>query len=162
MTFAKGIANGMPMAATVARADIADSFAGLTISTYGGNPVSDAASHATLDELERIDAPARSARLGARYRKGLEALAEKYTQIGEVRGMGLMQGVELVEDRKTKKPAVELTARLFEATKERGLLIGKGGMYGNVLRLTPPMVVEETEIDEALATLDQAFAAATK
>jgi len=162
MTFAKGIANGMPMAATVARADIADSFSGLTISTYGGNPVSDAASHATLDELERIDAPARSARLGARFRKGLEALADKYAQIGEVRGMGLMQGVELVEDRKTKKPAVDLTLRLFESTRERGLLIGKGGMYGNVLRLTPPMVVEESEIDEALATLDQAFAAATK
>jgi len=162
MTFAKGIANGMPMAATVARADIADSFSGLTISTYGGNPVSDAASHATLDELDRIDAPARSARLGARFRKGLEALADKYQQIGEVRGMGLMQGVELVEDRKTKKPAVDLTLRLFESTRERGLLIGKGGMYGNVLRLTPPMVVEESEIDEALATLDQAFAAATK
>ena len=162
MTFAKGIANGMPMAATVARADIADSFSGLTISTYGGNPVSDAASHATLDELERIDAPARSARLGARFRKGLEALADKYQQIGEVRGMGLMQGVELVEDRKSKKPAVDLTLRLFESTRERGLLIGKGGMYGNVLRLTPPMVVEESEIDEALATLDQAFAAATK
>jgi 4-aminobutyrate aminotransferase len=73
-----------------------------------------------------------------------------------------MQGVELVEDRKTKKPAVDLTLRLFEATKEKGLLIGKGGMYGNVLRLTPPMVVEESEIDEALATLDQAFAVATK
>jgi 4-aminobutyrate aminotransferase len=162
MTFAKGIANGMPMAATVARADIADSFSGLTISTYGGNPVSDAASHATLDEMERLDVPARAARLSTRFRKGLEALADKYDAIGEVRGMGLMQGVELVEDRKTKKPAVDLTLRLFEATKERGLLIGKGGMYGNVLRLTPPMVVEESEIDEALATLDQAFAAATK
>jgi len=162
MTFAKGIANGMPMGATVARADIADAFSGLTISTYGGNPVSDAASHATLDEMERIDAPARAARLGARFRKGLEALADKHQAIGDVRGMGLMQGVELVEDRKTKKPAVDLTARLFEATRERGLLIGKGGMLGNVLRLSPPMIVEEAEIDDALNTLDQAFTAATK
>jgi 4-aminobutyrate aminotransferase-like enzyme len=149
------------MGATVARADIADAFSGLTISTYGGNPVSDAASHATLDEMERIDAPARAARLGARFRNGLDALASKYDAIGDVRGMGLMQGVELVEDRKTKKPAVDLTARLFEATRER-LLIGKGGMYGNVLRLSPPMIVEEAEIDDALNTLDQAFASAAK
>jgi len=162
MTFAKGIANGMPMGATVARADIADAFSGLTISTFGGNPVSDAAAHATLDEMERIDAPARAARLGARFRKGLEAMADKYDAIGEVRGLGLMQGVELVKDRKTKEPAPELTVRLFEATRERGLLIGKGGLYGNVLRLSPPLIVEDSEVDEALATLDQAFAAATK
>ena len=162
MTFAKGIANGMPMGATVARADIADAFSGLTISTFGGNPVSDAASHATLDEMERIDAPARAARLGTRFRNGLDALAAKYDAIGEVRGMGLMQGVELVKDKKTKEPAPELTGKLFEATRERGLLIGKGGLYGNVLRLSPPLVVEESEVDEALATLDQALAVATK
>lgn len=162
MTFAKGIANGMPMGATVARADIADAFSGLTISTFGGNPVSDAASHATLDEMERIDAPARAARLGARFRVGLDELSVKYDAIGEVRGMGLMQGVELVKDRKTKEPAPELTAKLFEATKERGLLIGKGGLYGNVLRLSPPLIVEESEVDEALAVLDQSFASVTK
>jgi alanine-glyoxylate transaminase / (R)-3-amino-2-methylpropionate-pyruvate transaminase len=162
MTFAKGIANGMPMGATVARADIADAFSGLTISTFGGNPVSDAASHATLDEMERIDAPARAARLGGRFRAGLEALQDKYQEIGEVRGLGLMQGVELVKDRATKEPAPELTGKLFEATRERGLLIGKGGLFGNVLRLSPPLIVEESEVDEALATLDQAFASATK
>ena len=162
MTFAKGIANGMPMGATVARADVADAFSGLTISTFGGNPVSDAARHATLDEMERIDAPARAARLGARFRKGLEALQGKYDAIGDVRGMGLMQGVELVKDRKTKEPNAELTVRLFEATRERGLLIGKGGLLNNVLRLSPPLVVEESEVDEALGILDQAFAAATK
>jgi 4-aminobutyrate aminotransferase-like enzyme len=162
MTFAKGIANGMPMGATVARADIADAFSGLTISTFGGNPVSDAASHATLDEMERIDAPSRAARLGARFRAGLEALQGKYDAIGDVRGMGLMQGVELVKDKKTKEPNAELTVRLFEATKERGLLIGKGGLLNNVLRLSPPLVVEESEVDDALAILDQAFAVATK
>jgi 4-aminobutyrate aminotransferase len=162
MTFAKGIANGMPMGATVARADVADAFSGLTISTFGGNPVSDAASHATLDEMERIEAPARAARLGARFRSGLEVLKEKHQAIGDVRGMGLMQGVELVKDRKTKEPNAELTVRLFEATRERGLLIGKGGLLNNVLRLSPPLVVEESEVDEALAILDQAFAAATK
>jgi len=162
MTFAKGIANGMPMGATVARADVADAFSGLTISTFGGNPVSDAASHATIDEMERIDAPARAARLGARFRKGLEALQGKYQAIGDVRGMGLMQGVELVKDRKTKEPDAALTVRLFEATRERGLLIGKGGLLNNVLRLSPPLVVEESEVDEALGILDQAFAAATK
>jgi 4-aminobutyrate aminotransferase-like enzyme len=162
MTFAKGIANGMPMGATVARADVADAFAGLTISTFGGNPVSDAASHATLDEMERIDAPGRAARLGARFRAGLDALMAKYPLIGDVRGMGLMQGIELVKDRKTKEPAPDVAVRLFEATRERGLLIGKGGLLNNVIRLSPPLIVEESEIDEALATLDQALAAATQ
>ena len=76
--------------------------------------------------------------------------------------MGLMQGVELVKDRKTKEPAADVTARLFEATRERGLLIGKGGLLGNVLRLSPPMIVEESEVDEALATLDAAFTEATR
>jgi len=162
MTFAKGIANGMPMGATVARADVADAFSGLTISTFGGNPVSDAASHATLDEMERLDIPARAERLGAQFRKGLEGLKEKHSVIGEVRGMGLMQGVELVKDRKTKEPAADVTVKLFEATKARGLLIGKGGLYNNVLRLSPPMVVEESEIKEALDTLDAAFTEATR
>jgi len=162
MTFAKGIANGMPMGATVARADVAGAFTGLTISTFGGNPVSDAASHATLDEMERIDAPGRAARLGARFRAGLDALMAKYPVIGDVRGMGLMQGIELVKDRKTKEPAPDVAVRLFEATRERGLLIGKGGLLNNVIRLSPPLIVEESEIDEALATLDQALAAATQ
>ncbi|MGH7726004.1 MAG: aspartate aminotransferase family protein [Candidatus Eiseniibacteriota bacterium] len=161
MTFAKGIANGMPVGATVARADVADAFAGLTISTFGGNPVSDAAAHATIDELERIDAPRRAAEMGARFRAGLEALQRKYPRIGDVRGLGLMQGLELVKDPTSREPDPELTGKLFEATRERGLLIGKGGLYGNVIRLSPPLIVEAAEVDHALAVLDASFAAIT-
>jgi 4-aminobutyrate aminotransferase len=161
-TLAKTIANGLPMAATVARADVADAFSGLTISTFGGNPLSVAAAHATLDELERIDAPARVAALGARFREGLEALQRRHPAIGEVRGLGLMQGLELVQDPSSREPAPALVAALFEATKERGLLVGKGGLYGNVIRLSPPMIVEPAEIDRALAVLDESFTAITR
>jgi 4-aminobutyrate aminotransferase-like enzyme len=163
MTMAKGIANGMPLGVTIATEEIAQAFQKLTLSTFGGNPLSCTAANATIGVIEGEDLASNAARQGARLREGLERLQRRHARLfGDVRGMGLMQGVELVEDRKTKKPAVELTARLFEATRERGLLIGKGGMYGNVLRLSPPMIVEESEIDGALDTLDQAFAAATK
>lgn len=157
ITFAKAVASGLPMGVTVARADVADSFRGLTISTFGGNPISAAASHATLDVLEEENAPARAARLGARFRAGLDALAERHTLLGEVRGLGLMLGLELVKDRRTKEPAPEATNALLEATRERGLLIGKGGLYGNVIRLAPPLVIGEREVDDALEILDGAL-----
>jgi len=99
---------------------------------------------------------------GARLRAGLERLKAKYPKtIGDVRGMGLMQGVELVEDetRKNRTPNPKATARLFEETKKRALLIGKGGLYGNVLRITPPLIVTAAEVDEAVQKLDESFAA---
>ena len=108
--------------------------------------------------MERIDVRHRADSLGSHFRAGLDALQTKHPLIGEVRGMGLMQGIELVKDRKTKEPAPEATARLFEATRERGLLIGKGGLYNNVIRISPPMIVEKNEIDHALEVLDQSFA----
>ncbi len=158
MTFAKGIANGMPMAATVARADVANAFTGLTISTFGGNAVSCAAAHATLDVMEKEDIGSRVAEVGAYFKDKLMALQEKHPLIGEVRGMGLMLALELVKDRKTKEPAPEEMGRVFEAAKKEGLLIGKGGLYGNVIRITPPMTVGRAEVDDAVARLDRAFA----
>ena len=162
MTFAKAVANGMPMGVTVARADVADAFKGLSISTFGGNPLSAAAAHATLDVMEEEDVPQRCERLGARFRAGLDGLAEKHALIGEVRGLGLMQGLELVKDRKTKEPAPAAANALLEATRREGLLVGKGGLYGNVIRLAPPMIVSEREVDDAVELLDRALAAAGK
>ena len=93
--------------------------------------------------------------MGNRLRDGLNALKEKYPVIGDVRGMGLMQGMELVGEK--KKPDVESTKRVMELTKNHGLLVGKGGTYGNVLRVAPPLNVDKDEIDQALKVLDQSF-----
>ena len=154
MTFAKGIASGMPMAATITSKEIAASFKGLTISTYGGNPISSVAALATIHVMQREDIPQRAARLGNRLRQGLLALQEKFPIIGDVRGMGLMQGIELVEDRKTKEPSAKRANQMIEVLRRRHFLIGKGGLYGNTLRIAPPMLVTESQIDEALAHLD--------
>ena len=156
MTFAKGMANGVPIGATIARAEIADSMKGLTISTFGGNPVTSAAALATIQVIEEENLVDNARVMGRRLREGLEALKQKYPVIGDVRGMGLMQGLELVGEH--KRPDGEAVRRLFERTKANGLLIGKGGLMGNVIRITPPLNVTKDEIDRALKLLDQSFA----
>jgi len=161
MTMAKGVANGMPLGVTIATPEIADSFKALTISTFGGNPISSTAANATIAVMEEIDAPKRAAEMGARLRAGLDGLKKKYPRtIGDVRGKGLMQGLELVADEtvQDRTPAPEKAARLFEETKARGLLIGKGGLYGNVIRISPPLIVSASEVDDALKTLDDSLA----
>ncbi len=160
MTMAKGIANGFPMGNTITRPEIAEAMlgAGLTISTFGGNPVSSAAALATIEVMEEEAPPEHVAQVGDHLRAGLERLWEKYPVIGEVRGKGLMQGVELVKDRRTKEPAPDAVNLLFEETKARGLLIGKGGAYGNAVRIAPPLTATKEHVDEALDILDHAFA----
>ncbi len=158
MTFAKGIANGLPIGATVATPEVAAVLKGMTISTFGGNPLCAVAALATIEAIEAKGVVARSAQLGGQLRLGLEALAERHACIGEVRGMGLMQALELVADRHTREPSPRLTAALMEETKREGLLIGKGGLYGNVLRIAPPMLVTEAEVAEALEKLGRALA----
>jgi 4-aminobutyrate aminotransferase-like enzyme len=158
MTFAKSIASGFPVGATIATEEVANAFTGLTISTFGGSPITMSATSATLDVMEREDVRTRSAERGRQLRTHLLALKDKYPVIGDVRGMGLMQGVELVEDRKTKEPAPKRTNKLLEAAKKHGLLIGKGGLYGNVLRIAPSMLVTAREVDDAAERLDKAFA----
>jgi alanine-glyoxylate transaminase/(R)-3-amino-2-methylpropionate-pyruvate transaminase len=160
MTMAKGIANGLPLADTITTAEIAGSMAGkgLTISTFGGNPLSTAASLATLEVMATEATPQHVAEVGHHLRAGLEKLQDKYPLIGDVRGLGLMQGVELVKDRRTKEPAPAEVNHLFEQTRQRGLLIGKGGLYGNVLRLAPPLTASQANVDEALEILDHALA----
>ena len=128
----------MPVGATIATDEVASSMTGLSISTFGGNPVSMAATEATLGVMEEENIPARSARLGNKLREALVAFGEDHQFIGDVRGMGLMQAIELVEDRKTKEPAAQKTNALMEAAKREGLLLGKGGRWGNVIRIAPP------------------------
>jgi 4-aminobutyrate aminotransferase len=158
MTMAKGIANGSPMGVTIATPEVAGKLEGLTISTFGGNPVSCAAALATIQVLEEEASPGHVQEVGDHLRQGLERFKEKYPLVGDVRGMGLMQGVELVRDRKTKEPAGKEIAHLFEATRARGLLIGKGGMYGNALRIAPPLIATKDDVDQALEILDHALA----
>ena len=162
MTMAKGIANGWPLSATICTPAIADSLQKLTISTFGGNPISVTAANATLEVMEKHDLKGNAERQGRRLRAGLEGLQRKYPRtIGDVRGMGLMQGVEHVMDetKGDRTPNPQATARLFEETKKRGLLIGKGGLHGNMLRISPPLTVNAAEVDEAIGKLDESYGA---
>ena len=159
ITSAKGLANGSPIGLTVARSEVADSITGLTISTFGGNPVTTTAAKAVIDFIEDQRLLANGAETGAYLRAGLEDLKEKHEHIGEVRGMGLLQGVELVEDRQSKAPAKTETLMVMETARENGLLLGKGGLYGNVLRLSPPMNIGRSDVDQFLKLLDRSLTA---
>ncbi|MDH5491703.1 MAG: aspartate aminotransferase family protein [Myxococcales bacterium] len=161
MTMAKGIANGLPLAAVVATPAIADSFTKSTISTFGGNPLSCAAANKVLEIIERDDLPAHAEAMGELLREGLLALQAAHPRtIGDVRGRGLMQALELVEDEtaQNRTPHKAAVGALFEATKSRGLLIGKGGLHGNVIRISPPLTITADEVREALRLLAESFA----
>jgi 4-aminobutyrate aminotransferase len=157
MTGAKGLANGSPIGLTVARPEVADGLKGVTLSTFGGNPVTATAAKAVIDYIEDQKLLDNCTTTGAYLRARLEELKEKHEVIGDVRGMGLMQAIELVEDRKTKKPATAQTLMLLEATRENGLLVGKGGLYGNVIRVTPPMNIGRTDVDHFIEALDKSL-----
>jgi 4-aminobutyrate aminotransferase len=158
ITFAKGMANGSPVGCTTTTSEIAKSFPGLTFATFGGNPVTAAAAVATIRYIDENDLPHNAAVVGAYLRDRLEGLKEKYPIIGDVRGMGLMQAIECVEDRKTKVPAPGAVVKVFEESRRRGVLIGKGGLYGNVIRLGPPLIATKSDIDELITALDASFA----
>jgi 4-aminobutyrate aminotransferase-like enzyme len=155
MTFAKGLANGIPIGATIAVPEVADSIKGSSISTFGGNPVSTRAGRATLAYMEEHNLIKHVQDVGDYLKEQLLALQEKYPLIGDVRGKGLMIGLELVKEK--KEPAVAEVLQLFESTKKRRLLIGKGGLYGNVVRIAPPMIVDRSTVDQAVQILDQSF-----
>ncbi len=162
MTMAKGIANGFPISATLATAAIADSWKAGSISTFGGNPVCATAANATIDTIVDDHLLENAETMGAHLKGGLQALQKKYPKpIGDVRGRGLMIGVELVRDESAgdRTPTPETALRIFEETKKRGLLIGKGGLYGNTLRIAPALNITKSDIDEALRILDESFAA---
>jgi 4-aminobutyrate aminotransferase len=158
MTCAKGMANGVPIGATITTSELAGSFQGMTLSTFGGNPVTCVAARATIQVIEEENLLQNAHSVGGYFRDQLNALQQKYPVIGDVRGMGLMQGLELVKDRKTKEPAPEALAQLLERTKDNGLLIGKGGLYGNVVRLSPMLNISKADVEEAVRLLDKSFA----
>jgi 4-aminobutyrate aminotransferase-like enzyme len=157
ITAAKGLGNGVPIGATITTAELANAFQGMTISTFGGNPVTSVAARATIQVIEEENLLENSHTMGKYFREKLEDLKDKHTLIGDVRGMGLMQGLELVKDRQTKEPAPEAAAQLMERTRAHGLLIGKGGLYGNVIRLSPMLNIGKADIQEAIRLLDAAF-----
>jgi 4-aminobutyrate aminotransferase len=157
ITFAKGMANGAPVGCTTAIPEVADKYPSLTFSTFGGNPVTCAAALATIRVIEEEELP-RNARMVGDYMRGrLEELKDKYPVIGDVRGMGLMQAIECVKDRTTKEPDAQSVLRVFEETRKRGVLIGKGGLYGNVIRIGPPLIASASDVDELVAALDASF-----
>lgn len=158
MTSAKGMANGVPIGWTIATPEVADKFPGLTFATFGGNPVSSAAALAVINLIEEDDLRTNARVVGDYLHARLEELQEKYPAIGDVRGMGLMQGIELVRDRRTKEPAPEAVLKVFEETKKQGVLIGKGGLYGNVIRTGMMLNSTKDNVDELAAALDKGFA----
>src|SRR3954453_11909721 len=160
MTSAKGLGNGSPIGLTVAKPEVAAGLKGVTLSTFGGNPVTATAAKAVIDFIEEQKLMDNCTTTGAYLRDGLEDLKKKYAIIGDVRGMGLMQAIELVEDRKSKTPAARATAQLIESTRETGLLVGKGGLYGNVMRVTPPMNIGRADVDNFIQRLDKSLVVA--
>jgi 4-aminobutyrate aminotransferase-like enzyme len=148
LTAAKSLGNGAPIGLTVARPEVAEALKGNTISTFGGNPVTATAAKAVIDFIDENKLMINAAETGAYLRGKLEEMKAKFPLIGDVRGMGLMQAMELVEDRESRKPAAEATSALMEAGRENRVLFGKGGTYGNVIRISPPMNISKSDVDE--------------
>lgn len=158
ITSAKGMGNGIPIGWTIATPEVADKFPGLTFATFGGNPVSTAAALAVIKVIEDDDLRTNARVVGNYLREKLDELKDKYPIIGDVRGLGLMQGIELVKDRETKEPAPDAVLKVFEETKRQGVLIGKGGLYGNVIRTGMMLNSTKDNVDELVRALDAGFA----
>jgi alanine-glyoxylate transaminase/(R)-3-amino-2-methylpropionate-pyruvate transaminase len=159
VTMAKGIGNGCPLAAVVTTPKIAQTLASrIHFNTFGGNPVVCAQGRAILGIIDREKLQANSLKIGNKILGGLRELQQKHNIIGDVRGKGLMLGIELVKDRQSKEPAREECAQVLETAKEMGLLLGKGGLWGQTIRFSPPMCVNEADADFLLEVLDHALA----
>jgi len=156
MTVAKALANGTPVGAFITRPEIAAKYTRPGASTLGGNPVTSAAALATLEVLAKYDLPAKAAELGAYLKDGLLALQRRHPVIGDVRGLGLMLGAELVQP--DKSPAVSAVDQVLEKMKDRGFLVGKNGLHRNVLAFQPPLVITRQDIDDLLSNLDDVLA----
>jgi alanine-glyoxylate transaminase / (R)-3-amino-2-methylpropionate-pyruvate transaminase len=158
VTLAKGIGNGVPLGACVTRPEIAKTTTNrIHFNTFGGNPISMTQGLATLEVIDREGIQEKARLVGGHLKGLLLELQGRQPLIGEVRGMGLMLGVELVRDRVTKEPASKETADVLERCKERGLLLGKGGLFGNVLRIKPPMCLSKDDADFLVECLDEAL-----
>ena len=163
VTMAKGIGNGAPLAAVITTPKIAATLAQRThFNTFGGNPVVCAQGSAVLDVIDREKLQSRAVTTGNHIFAGLERLKKKHRLIGDVRGKGLLLGIELVKDRETKEPATSECAEVVENCRDMGLLVGKGGLYGQTIRFSPPMCLHQRDADFLLDVLDQAFDAASR
>ena len=161
VTMAKGIGNGVPLAAVTTRREIAEALTSrIHFNTFGGNPVSMAAGLAVLEVIDEDGLQENARKVGTRLLRGLRRLAERHPMVGAVRGMGLMLGVELVSDRAKRTPASAATLDVLETAREMGVLIGKGGLDGNVLRIKPPLCITADDADFAVDVLDRALARA--
>jgi 4-aminobutyrate aminotransferase len=158
MTFAKGLGNGLTLAGVVARADLMDGLPANSISTFGGNPLSCAGALANLAYLLEHDLQGNAAKVGGHLLRELADRTSRWPAVAEVRGKGLMIGVELVEPG-TSTPDPAAASRVLEATREAGVLVGKGGLHGNVLRIAPPLTITMDEAETGLAALDTALSA---
>ncbi|MFP5333094.1 MAG: aspartate aminotransferase family protein [Acidimicrobiia bacterium] len=156
LTFAKGLGNGLAMAGVVASAELMDSLPANSISTFGGNPLSTAGALANLNYVLEHDLQTNASKVGRHLKNRIDGLAERSELVGEVRGKGLMLGIELVVPG-SKTPNAPAAAAVMEEAKREGLLIGKGGIYGNVLRIAPPLTLTETEADEGYTMLERAI-----
>ncbi|MEK6689516.1 MAG: aminotransferase class III-fold pyridoxal phosphate-dependent enzyme, partial [Gemmatimonadota bacterium] len=160
VVMAKGIGNGVPLAAVTTRREIAESLTQrIHFNTFGGNPVCMAAGLAVLDVIDADGLQENARVVGARLKSGLTRLMAKHQLIGDVRGLGLMLGIELVRDRATKEPAKAETLQLMEETRSRGVLVGKGGIDGNVVRVKPPLCLTAADADFALDVFDRSLQA---
>jgi 4-aminobutyrate aminotransferase / (S)-3-amino-2-methylpropionate transaminase / 5-aminovalerate transaminase len=154
----KSLGGGLPLAGVTGKADVMDSVhPGGLGGTFGGNPLSCAAALAVLDEVATSEFRARADAMAVRLRTALDAIAAKVPAVGEVRGLGPMLALELVTDRETKTPDADLTKRTIELARERGLILLGCGMYGNVLRLLPPLIEADEEVDDGLSILEGAL-----
>ncbi len=156
MTFAKGMGNGSPIGCTIATPEVADALQGLTFSTFGGNPVTMATTLATIEYMEAHDVPSNCAVQGARMAEKLGEFAAEFPIIGEARGMGLMQAMEIVKAGGIEPDAAR-TAAFVDTCKDMGLLLGKGGLYGNVVRIAPHLNVAAEDMDSAMEIIGQAL-----
>ncbi|GBE23134.1 5-aminovalerate aminotransferase DavT [bacterium BMS3Bbin01] len=158
ITFAKGVGNGLAIGGVIARAEIMDCLNANSISTFGGNPLATTGALANLNYLLEHDLQTNALKVGQHLRSRFDQQKEAYEIIGEVRGKGLMIGVELVRPGGTD-PYPEAASHIMEAARAGGLLLGKGGMFGNVLRIAPPLSLTEEEADEGFEALSEAVAA---
>ncbi len=158
VTMAKSIGNGAPLAAVVTTPEIAATLAQrIHFNTFGGNPVSCAIGKAVLEVIDREHLQAKCLELGHHLLAGMRKLMDKHPVIGDVRGTGLMVAMEFVKDRATKEPAKEACAQFFERCKDLGALVGKGGLNGNIIRITPPMCITRADLDFLLAVMETAL-----
>jgi 4-aminobutyrate aminotransferase/(S)-3-amino-2-methylpropionate transaminase len=156
MVMAKGIANGFPISCFIAREEIADAFQpGDHLTTFGGNPVSCAAALANIEFMIETNLATETARKGNMLQQSLKSLEPKNVAIGDIRGKGLMVGVEIVKDVKSKEPAPEEAGRIRSALREKGVLIGVGGAFANVIRIQPPLIISEDELERATSLLKE-------